>query len=538
MNKILAAAGVLLWTGAALASNDPTRIWSNPAVPSREALDRLNLDIAWAVYVPMDGKRDGFASIQLDHNQVIAQTRSGLIAVLDAANGGRTLWRSRPGRAYEAVLPPAINSWGVYVNDSGGVYGLDRATGQLQWRYELRVALSAPLSVDEQQIYIENVEARLIAARLPAPPKPAAPPPTANPGTPAGTGTDQTPALPSPGATLSIEDVRPLIAFDYDTGKRVETKAVLSKAAVFLAIPDGSYLAVPKKGDEHLDNKSLYDYSGDSRFSAPPGHTDTMAYLSTSDSHLYAVVIDSGEIQWRYFPGRPIMSRPVAVDVTEGGKADKDLYITALEKGMARLDRQTGLPIWKIGHGDNNPEADRFMAVNPKFVYAADDRGNMLILDRKNGAVLSRYDVRDYVFPISNAESDRIYLAANNGLIVCLHDKAYPQALSYRVKSLEERAKELADKLARPISDAGGEMMTLAEYVDKIKKTYGVEMFISDPAFTELMLPPPEKQMIQTPKADSQPLGDVIKSVLDQAKAEYIQREDEDTLIIKPAKMK
>ncbi len=103
MKKTLAAALLLMLAVAAVASNDPERVWSQPAVPSREALDRLNLDLAWAVYVPMDGKRDSFASIQLDGNQLIAQTRSGMITILDAENGGRALWRSRPGRAYQAT---------------------------------------------------------------------------------------------------------------------------------------------------------------------------------------------------------------------------------------------------------------------------------------------------------------------------------------------------------------------------------------------------------------------------------------------------
>ena len=108
MKKTLAAAAVLMLAVAAVASNDPERLWSQPAVPSRNALDRLNLDLAWAVYVPMDGKRDGFASIQLDGNQLIAQTRSGMITVLDAENGGRARGgRGRAGPTRPSCLRPS-----------------------------------------------------------------------------------------------------------------------------------------------------------------------------------------------------------------------------------------------------------------------------------------------------------------------------------------------------------------------------------------------------------------------------------------------
>jgi outer membrane protein assembly factor BamB len=531
MKKTLAAGALLFAVVAlALATDDPTRIWSDPAVPSREALDRLNLEMAWAVYVPMDGKRDAFTSIQLDGTQVIAQTRSGLVTVLDAENGGRALWRSRPGRSYQAALPPAFNSRQVFTNDSGDVYALDRQTGAVQWQFNLRVALSAPLSADDKQVYLSNVEARLIALRLPEISAPT--PAPSSPG-------EAAPAAPPPAA--GSQYLAPTIAWDFDTNRRVENKAVLSTSAIFLAIPTGSYLGVPKLGDNALGNQELYHFAGDSRYSASRGYSDTAAYLPTLDAHLYAVDLDSGKVLWRYFPGRPVTRAPLAVNVAQGAVVDKDLYITTESKGMARLNRETGEPLWKIAHGDYSPEADRFLAANPKFVYATDEVGRMLVLDRKNGALLSRYDVHDYVYPVVNADTDRIYLAANNGLIVCLHDKDYPQSLAYRQaaapvteKSLKEREKQLTDLLAKPITDAGGEKMSFKDYRAKIKKQYGIEMFVSAKAFADLKKPAPDEQMIQTPKVDNKPLSDAVNDVVKQAGGEATQVLDK--LIISPAK--
>ena len=106
MFKTFVGAGcVFLLAFTVLASNDPMRVWSQPSPPSQEALDRLNLQSAWAVHVPMDGRRDGFASIQVNGDQLIVQTRSGLITILDAENGGRALWRSRPAAPTRPPCP-------------------------------------------------------------------------------------------------------------------------------------------------------------------------------------------------------------------------------------------------------------------------------------------------------------------------------------------------------------------------------------------------------------------------------------------------
>ena len=65
------------------------------------------------------------------------------------------------------------------------------------------------------------------------------------------------------------------------------------------------------------------------------------------------------------------------------------------------------------------------LAVNPKYVYAMDGVGRLMVIDREDGRVWSRYDFRDFPVPVINELTDRIYLAAHDGLIICLHDRAY-----------------------------------------------------------------------------------------------------------------
>jgi outer membrane protein assembly factor BamB len=577
MSKHFAGAGcALLFAALLMASDDPTRIWSQPTPPSREALDRLNLQQEWAVYVPMDGRRDGFASIQVAGNQLVVQTRSGMITILDSDNGGRAKWRARTGRLYQADLPPAINTRSILTTDNGNLYALDRATGNLQWEHSLSVVLSAPPALDDAQTYLNTVQARVLAFHLPsisaieeATPKPSA-------GEEKKEGTtekkdengekkeenadkkeekkEEKPVKKEAAAPVGqltythakvvAEDVRAFFAWDYSTNERVEYKTLASKNSVFMAIPNGTYLALPKvSGDPFGGNQEIYRYTGDSPFSTTPSQSEDAAFLATADAHLYAVEIDSGKVLWRYIPGRAVRRSPLAVDVGDGPAVERDLYVTAEGKGLARLNRETGEPLWNIRQTDFNPEADRILAVNPKFVYATDGGGRMLVLDRKNGRQLSRYDIRDYVFPVVNGATDRIYLAANNGLIVCLHDKDYAQALLYHKeapkppaeKPLQERIQELTDKLAKPISEPeAANPMTFKAYRTRIALQYGLNIFPPQAKiFKDSKLPSPDEMMVTPPKVDKKPLGEAFKEVLKQVNANYTQVEDQ--IIIGPA---
>ncbi len=576
MSKMFAGAGcALLFAALLMASDDPTRIWSQPAPPSREALDRLNLQQEWAVYVPMDGRRDGFASIQVIGNQLIVQTRSGLVSILDSDNGGRAKWRARTGRVYQSELTPAFNTKSIFTTDNGNLFALDRETGTLQWQHNLSVILSAPPAADDSQAYLNTVQARILTLHLPvvSVTEAAAPPPAAGEEKKEAT-TDKkeenaekkeemadipvkkvekpekkessAPLLGQPGYTPAkayAEDVRAFFAWDYSTFERVEYKALVGKNSILTALPGGIYLGLPKKStDPFGGNQEIYRSSGDSPFTATPSQSEDAAYLATQDAHLYAVEIDSGKVLWRYVPGRAIRRSPVAVDIGEGSTVDRDLYVSAEQKGLARLNRDTGEPDWNLRNTDFNAEADRFMAVNPKFVYATDGGGRMLILDRKNGRQLSRYDIRDFVFPVVNGASDRIYLAANNGLIVCLRDKDYAQPLLYRKeapkvlaeKPLKERIQEVTNLLATLISEPEAPSpVTFKAYRTRIALQYGLKIFPpSDRIFKDSKLPPPDEQMVTPPKVDKKPLGEAFGNVLKQVHANYTQVED--TIIIGP----
>src|SRR5262245_23660341 len=104
---------LLLLATTAAAQPDLSKQYSRPTVPPREVLDRLALKLGWQTYVPMDGRRDGLASVQVTPKEILVQTRSGLIVSLDPETG-RTNWRQRVGNPYAGNLPPGYNGTQVF----------------------------------------------------------------------------------------------------------------------------------------------------------------------------------------------------------------------------------------------------------------------------------------------------------------------------------------------------------------------------------------------------------------------------------------
>jgi hypothetical protein len=180
----------------------------------------------------------------------------------------------------------------------------------------------------------------------------------------------------------------------------------------------GSFTALKK-----TDGRMQYHFQAMAPLSAPVGQRDEMAYVGSEDFSVSALDIFAGRILWRFLGGGSIRQRPEV--------NDDSVYITPERSGLYRLDRETGQTVWQ------NFDAERFRAANPKFVYATDRSGRLLILDRARGTQLAVYDGgRDFVVPIANEMTDRLYLASNDGLVVCLHDRQYSTPL--RMKTVSE----------------------------------------------------------------------------------------------------
>jgi outer membrane protein assembly factor BamB len=425
--KSLLSVLTLVLTAATLTAQVPPQIYSRPAVPPREALERLNLVHGWHTYIPMESMRDGIYSVQLAGPDMLVQTRSGLIACLEAETG-RTRWRTMPGQSYNDKQPLGFNSRLVVACNGTHLYAFDRSRGGQVWAFDLPTAPIAAPVLDEEQLYIPLGGARLevyvLADKPPPPPKkgegipgvetmpkpagPPHPPPTEAPPHPPGEIRDYLgPYTEHMFEVRAIPPSLPLLQlYEQLHDNDLDRAPLVTPEFLLMADTRGSLVGMSK-----FRQREVYRIPTGGPISAPLAQHGETAYIASADQNVYALNQVTGRVLWRFTTPTAVYWEPQATD--------NDVYLSSVGSGMYRLQRDSGELLW------HNATAQRFLAANPKFVYATDSSNRLVILDQRRGTALSGLDTRDYVVPISNHQTDRLYLAAHDGLVLCLHDRQY-----------------------------------------------------------------------------------------------------------------
>jgi outer membrane protein assembly factor BamB len=416
MNKLPLVTAVLFAAVAPLSAQTPvSRLYTTPSAPPTEALDRLHLTNAWAATIPMEGRRDGLYTVQVlprkGGQELLVQTRSGAIVLLDGETG-RTRWSNRVGTPYRVSHPLAYNNSSIFVINNIQLYGMNRDTGRVEWEFEMPTGATAPPVADDEKIYLSLSTGRFEAYTLPnlvlwaqqAQKGKVPGSMTQLESSRARKGVDVPAIGPLSGAReanrLPPEGPQPTLLYSYATEDKIEAGPRRAGAR-------GRIVGVAKGAAK----AAWTPIRARGKIVLPVGQFEDTAYVASSDGNVYAVGITGGKQLWRFTAGG-LPTQPPAV-------LDTSVYVAIDRAGLYRLRRTDGDEAWL------NRDATRFLASNMKFVYAADPQGRLLVIDRERGTTLSTYNgTRDFVFPVRNEWTDRLYLAANDGTIVCLHDRS------------------------------------------------------------------------------------------------------------------
>lgn len=156
---------------------------------------------------------------------------------------------------------------------------------------------------------------------------------------------------------------------------------------------------------------------------ADPVQADDVAYFPLLDGNLLAIDMTSGggrvaKVDWRANVGGAMNRKPLltADAVYQGGDTS----------GVARINRKTGEVTWRT-----DDAADTILALNDDVVYVRDKLGALRVYDRhrvtdpatKRAVEVGALNLAGFTVPATNAQTDRLFMATDAGLLVCLRDK-------------------------------------------------------------------------------------------------------------------
>ena len=141
-------------------------------------------------------------------------------------------------------------------------------------------------------------------------------------------------------------------------------------------------------------------------------------------THVYAAGDNTGVVCLHRLDGPFKGAKAGAPAKAPEPKAGEPAQPDATPRAQVR-EYYAGEVVWR-----SDDSADRIIGANEEFVYVRDRQGRFLVYDakratdagRKKSGPLGSANFSEFNLHVVNTASDRVYLAADNGLIVCLRD--------------------------------------------------------------------------------------------------------------------
>ena len=247
----------------------------------------------------------------------------------------------------------------------------------------------------------------------------------------------RTPSLstipPSIAASLALSDLRPRgiepkLRWEYGMTSGVAFQLTQTSQRIWVVTEDRGFVALSK-----LEKTIQVKGTTFEQIAAAPAQAGATGYVPLGDGTLLAVDLATGNLTgglnvfWKANAGGLLNRTPVITDDAVFAAGDNS--------GVVRIERATGEVSWRTDRA-----ADRVVGLNQEFLYVQDRQGRQMVFDAKraNGAggrtaPLSSIDLGAFNIPIVNTASDRLYFAADNGLLVCLRDASAKYAAPVRM---------------------------------------------------------------------------------------------------------
>ncbi|MBT4868154.1 MAG: PQQ-like beta-propeller repeat protein [Planctomycetaceae bacterium] len=349
-----------------------------PQVPSQRLLGRYGLERAWWGQATLNPTRDKVRHMTVDEENVYVQATSGVVTAFDNETGKR-LWAVQLGRRDLASYPLASNEDFALVAVGMQLFALDKFSGELLWELKLPAHPSTSPAMDERNVYIGALDGSVYAFSL------------------------------RKIHQLYDENLLPQWSHDaliwrYKTAKEITTPPISTGRVVEFASMDRSLYSVSTERREQI-----FQFETDAPISAPMVRSDGRLYMASEDFNFYCLNSENGSVIWEFVSGLPVRKAPVVIG--------PHVFLLPDRGGMYCLSKASGKQIWW------RPRGTEFIAATTELIFMSDALGNVVLVDRKDGAPVGALPLRDFKMRLSNDRTDRIFLATQSGLVISIRDK-------------------------------------------------------------------------------------------------------------------
>jgi outer membrane protein assembly factor BamB len=356
-------------------------------LPTHQQLSRLGLERAWWAQAVLNPHRDKVRHVSIDEDIVYVQATSGVTTAFDAESGHK-LWAIQLGRFDPPSFPVISNEDLAMIIVGSTMYGIEKRTGKTLWTLILPGQPSTGPAVDEKHVYFGSLDGMLYAYSLRKIQK-----------------LYEERRLPQWSKEAEV--------WTYKAGKEITSPPITTGRTVNFASRDGSLYSVTAK-----ERKLVYQLETDKAIVAPLARLDNTMFLASEDFTFYALNLFNGKFVWEFTSGLPIRKAPVAVD--------KEVFVSPDRGGTYCLEPDTGVRRWW------KPDMLNFLAMTDGAVAGSDDDGNLVMVSRDKGETIGSLPLRKFNVRPGNDRTDRIYLATESGLVLCLRQIGHSYPVYHR----------------------------------------------------------------------------------------------------------
>jgi outer membrane protein assembly factor BamB len=367
--------GSMVLTAGQAAGETPARTAAAPAAAAlvnRTQAEAAGLTVYWQRSIPLEKGERLSRIVRIEENLYLV-TQQGRVLTLDAATG---VFRWSASLAQEDIrlLGPTHGPDQVYFGSVLGIYGLDRIHGDKRLLWRSPIAPSSPIASDGQEMYFGTIDGRVVSIRQ--------------------------------------RDL--LMTWQFSTDGLVTATPILRGSNLYVVSQMGQVSGATK-----ASKTRLWQTQTTGPVHAEPAVQGDRLYVASMDQSLWCFDLTTGQTTWRTRMQYPLPSAPHA---TAG-----NVYLPVPGHGLFGLRPDNGKIAW------HREEAAAFLAETDDLVWLAGRGSGLLGCDKVSGEIRHEIAISANLY-FSNVEDDAIWMASDNGQLICLrpqgtaflrHRKAY-----------------------------------------------------------------------------------------------------------------